>query len=187
MLLGLKLLFSATLLGAADASSTGIIYDCDTASGRFSSLVLPVPSAPFTVQGKVQLREIADMGKWAPGSRLTIIGGAAEPGNVPSEGAGFLLAALPAKMVEKRAGKGVVQYLQWQENRFDGQIMSGPFDIRPAKQELAFSMRYDGKTVSMAIGGQQKSVTLVSPASAVRIICSTGEFLYTDLKITPGI
>jgi len=24
------------------------------------------------------------------------------------------------------------------------------------------------------------------PLSAIRIICSTGEFLYTDLKITPA-
>jgi hypothetical protein len=171
---------------APQAVDQGITYDCDTATGHFSSLVLPVPRGGFTVEGKVQLREIADIGKWAPGTRVTIVGGVAEAGNVPAEGAGFLLAALPAKLIDKRAGKGIVQYLQWQENHAGNQTMSEPFAIRPAKEELPFSVRYDGKVVTMTMGGAQTSVTLMQPASAVRIICSTGEFLYTDLKITPA-
>lgn len=164
--------------------TAGITYDCDTGTGHFSSLVLPVPSGSFTVQGKVQLRAVADIGKWAPGTRLTIIGGAADAGNVPSDGAGFLLTALPAKMVDKRADKKLVQYLQWQENRAGSQTMSDLFDLRPAMQELAFTMRYDGRVVMMNMGGAENSIVLSQPASAVRIICSTGEFLYTDLKIT---
>lgn len=176
------------LLGntASQTADQGITYDCDTATGHFSSLVLPSPRGAFTVEGKVQLRQIADIGKWAPGTRVTIIGGLADAGSVPTEGAGFLLAALPAKLIDKRAGKGIVQYLQWQENHAGNQTMSEPFAIRPAKEEMPFSMRYDGKVVTMTIGGAQTSVTLMQPATDVRIICSTGEFLYTDLKITPA-
>lgn len=170
----------------SEPASQGITYDCDTGSGHFSALVLPVPSGSFTVQGKVQPRALAELGKWAPATRLTVVSRLADAGAVPDDGAGFTMQALPAKMIDKRAGKGIVQFVKWQENHAGKQTESEPFAILPAMQELAFSLRYDGKAVVMAIGGAETMVAVSKPMSAVRIICSTGEFLYSDLKITPG-
>ncbi|WAC24570.1 hypothetical protein [Blastomonas sp. SL216] len=171
---------------APEPASQGITYDCDTASGHFSSLVLPVPPGSFTVQGKVQPRALADIGKWTPATRLTIVSRLADAGAVPDDGAGFTILALPAKMIDKRAGKGIVQFVKWQENQAGKQTESEPFAIQPAMQAMDFSLRYDGKAVAMAIGGAETRVAVSKPMSAVRIICSTGEFLYTDLMITPG-
>ena len=176
------------LLGntASQTADQGIIYDCDTASGHFSSLVLPVPSGGFNIHGKVQVRTLAEVGKWAPLTRLTAVSRLADASDSPTAGAGFMLQALPAKMVDKRAGKGAVQFLQWEEHKAGSRTESEPFGLQPAMQELAFTMRYDGNAIAMSVGGDQTSMIIGQPLSAIRIICSTGEFLYTDLKITPA-
>jgi hypothetical protein len=49
--------------------------------------------------------------------------------------------------------------------------------------EQAFSMVYDGSSLAVTVG-ENKSFPLRLTDPVVRIVCSTGEFLITDLTIT---
>jgi hypothetical protein len=148
-------------------------------------LELPAPAGGFVVEGKVRLQQIGQIDKYSPLTRLAIASAPAAPGKSPDEVAGFVLTAVPASAVKKGAGKGLIQFLQWDERRGGTQQPNDAFDLATAPQELSFRIVYDGHTATMRIGDQEKSLPLVAKQPVVRIICSTGEFLYTDLKISP--
>jgi len=58
-------------------------------------------------------------------------------------------------------------------------MITKPGTIQP------FNLSYDGKKVLVSLGNESKSFPLETGDPVVRLICSTGEFLFTDLKITP--
>jgi len=180
----LGLCTAALILSAAPAVATGITYDCDTAAEHFSELVLPTGSAPFTLSGKVRLNALASSKKFAPVTRIQIVEPAG-PGQQPSAYAGFALGAVPFDPKKSPTGESAVQMLSYtvtgkEEETVPLSVMAKPGTVQP------FTLSYDGSTVVVTLGDDRKSLPLKATEPAVRIMCSTGEFLFTDLAITPG-
>lgn len=169
---------------AGHAETQGITYDCDTAAGHFSELALPLPSGNVTVSGKLKVNQIAKDPEWAPTVRLALAA-SAQPGRPPSDLAGFQLMALPAgKLGLKSKDKNAVaQFLQWDERRGGQAVEHEPFGLTDGSPVYDFSLRFDGQSVLGTIGGQEQRIAFAASNPVVRIICSTGDFLITDLRI----
>jgi hypothetical protein len=163
---------------ALPAAAQGITYDCDTAASHFSELDIPVTAAAFTVSGNVRLKTTAVSEAWVPATRIRIASVAAE-GHLPDRYAGFTISADKASDSEP-----VVQMLSYQVNGTD----DGESELTPLGKPgtvQPFVLAYDGKVVSVTVGTDTKRFPVAAPAPVVQIICSTGEFLFTDLVITP--
>ena len=50
-------------------------------------------------------------------------------------------------------------------------------------EKLPFTLACDGANVMVNIGGQSTKLALTTSNPVVKISCSTGEFLFTNLKI----
>jgi len=180
----LSLCVAGLALSAAPAAAAGITYDCDTAADHFSELVLPSGSVPFTVSGNVKLNTLAGSKKFVPVTRVQIVDPAA-PGQQPSAAAGFSLGALPMDAKKSPTGEAVVQMISYSVNGKDDEflpmsVMTKPGTVQP------FVLTYDGSTVAVTLGKETKSIPMKAAAPALRIMCSTGEFLFTDLTVAPG-
>lgn len=179
------LAFVSAAYESAQAQQPGITYDCDTATDSFSELVLPAPGLAFSVIGRVRLNKIASINKYAPLTRVQISSPPARPGQTPEQAIGFELSALPAKSLKIKgvSNRSIVQFITWDE-RIDGKTKShdllGPVEY---SDSLSFSITYDGSNVAIKIGSQETKIPLIEKTPVVRLICSTGEFLYTDLRI----
>lgn len=171
----------ALLTASAFAEAKGITYDCDTAADHFSELSMPVDTATFTVTGKVQLKTLAVSATYAPIARVQIASSAA-PGQAPDVYAGFALTALPVDAKKAPAGTPAVQMLGYSVNGKEDDII--PFSLLTKPGTIQpFSLTYDGKAVVVNLGGEAKQFPLRTKEPVVRLICSTGEFLFTDLTI----
>lgn len=164
---------------AADAAA--ITYDCDTAANHFSELDLPASGARFTVSGNVQLNSLAQSKTYVPIARVQI-GSAAAPGETPKAFAGFSVSAKPADPNKTPSGASAIQMLGYNVNGKEKllplSVMTKPGTVQP------FTLSYDGSKVSVDLGNESKSFPLEITNPTVRIVCSTGEFLFTDLTIT---
>ncbi|WP_332787209.1 hypothetical protein [Sphingomonas sp. GB1N7] len=174
----------ALLTVPAMAEAKGITYDCDTAADHFSELSLPAEGISFTVSGNVQLKTLAASSKYVPLARIQIAS-SAMPGQNPEFYAGFVLTALPADPKKTPSGASAVQMLSWNLNGKKDEIlplsvMTVPGTVQP------FTLSYDGNKVLVTLGNETKSFPLKTTDPVVRLICSTGEFLFTDLIITPS-
>jgi hypothetical protein len=170
---------------AALAQGPGITYDCDTPSGHFSDLVLPAPSGAFVVEGRVQLRQIATIKNFLPITRIAISSQPPAHGQPSAEVAGFVLTALPEAKLRKGAGKGLIQFVNWDERHSGNTVEHPPIGITAAPQEQAFQIAFDGQAVALKVGSHQQTLPFKGANPVVRIICSTGEFLYANLTISP--
>lgn len=183
MLKKLALVASALAVpGAAHAAGRGITYDCDTAPGHFSELVLPAPSTAFTVTGNIKVNNIAKDKKWAPIARVRIGSAPAGPGAAPSAFGGFELTALPGKSVSLLLD--TVQALSFDASGRDTEIIAASLQSTGAVQ--SFRLAYDGRSVAVTIGTETRSYPLTTSEPVVQVICSTGEFLMTDLRVEPS-
>lgn len=169
---------------ASAAERPGITYDCDSASGHFSELVLPAPDGDFTVAGHLQVNQIAEIGKFAPLARLGI-GEAVAPGGSSPDLAGFVLSAIPAKMIDPKVkdARQVVQYVQWDEVAGGAKKEHELFGVSRSGEVVDFNLAFSQGSVTVRIAGQEQRFALKASSPTVRIVCSTGEFLFTDLRI----
>lgn len=163
------------------AAAQGITYDCDTAANHFSELVLPAGSAPFTVSGKVQLNSLAGSTTYVPIVRIQITSPTA-PGQSPDAFAGFSMGALPANAKKTPSGSPAIQMLSWNAAGKEDDILPLSMMMKPGTVQV-FTLSYDGSNVSVDLGVETKVFPLKAAAPVVRIMCSTGEFLITDLTI----
>jgi hypothetical protein len=136
---------------------------------------------PFTVSGRIQVNKIAKDPVWTPIARVRI--GSAQPGlgKAPDQYAGFVLTALPGKAVKLRFD--TVQAFNFDAKGRDSEIIPG--SIGPTGTAQPFQITYDGKSVGVNIAGQTRSYAMVSNAPVIDVICSTGDFLFTDVLIAP--
>ena len=165
-------------------AAEGITYDCDTAANHFSELVLPTMDGPFKVSGTVQLNALAASATYIPIARIQIASSAA-PGQSPSAFAGFSLSALPADAKKTPSGAPAVQMLSYnlagkEDELLPLSMMAKPGTVQP------FKLSYDGSSVSVSLGNEAKSFPLRANGPVVRVVCSTGEFLITNLTIRPS-
>ncbi|WP_150125035.1 NMCC_0638 family (lipo)protein [Tsuneonella mangrovi] len=163
------------------ATAAGITYDCDTAADHFSELNLPTVGVPFTVSGNVQLNALAGSKKYAAVARLQITSSAA-PGHSPDVFAGFSISALPADPKKTPSGLPAIQMLSYNVNGKDDEIIPLSMMTKPGTVQ-PFTLSYDSKNVTVSLGKDTKSFRLKAVEPVVRIVCSTGEFLFTDLTI----
>jgi hypothetical protein len=165
----------------ANASATGVTYDCDTAADHFSELVLPAESGSFTVSGNVQLNALAGSATYTAIARIQIASSAA-PGHSPNAFAGFSLSALPADPKKTPTGSPAIQMLSWNLSGKDNEVLPLSMLTKPGTVQH-FSVSYDGTNVSVDLGKESKSFPIALSEPVVRIVCSTGEFLFTDVVI----
>jgi hypothetical protein len=183
----LLILAATTAWGAsvsAQAAPAGITYDCDTAADHYSELVLPAPAGQFVVKGKVKILTTEKNTTFVPQTRLVIGNPPANPGAASTTSAGFSLTALPAKAVGIKAATkdAIVQFTQLENTRDGKRTEAEPTGIG-APAEIPFAVTYDGTAVTTKASENSGATPLQLGSAVVRITCSTGEFLYTDLVI----
>ena len=170
-------------LSAAPAAAAGITYDCDTAADHFSELVLPSAGASFVVSGNVRINALAASKKYVPVARVQIASAGA-PGQSPETFAGFSLSALPANAKNAPSGASAVQMLSYNSTGKTDELL--PLSVLTAVGTVQpFTLSYDGSQVAVNLGNEARSFPLKAAAPVVRIVCSTGEFLFTDLIVKP--
>ena len=168
-----------TSVGAA-----GITYDCDTAANHFSELVLPAPAGPFTVTGNVQLLALAEVTKYAPLARVQIAS-ATEPGQSPASFAGVSVTALPADARKTPSGSPAIQMVAFNATGKEDDVVPLSTLAKPGGTQ-SFSLSFDGRNVLAAIANERRNLSVSASAPVVRLICSTGEFLFTNIAIQPS-
>ncbi|KTW12524.1 hypothetical protein [Sphingomonas sanguinis] len=169
---------------AVAGHAKGISYDCDSAPGHFSELNLPVESVPFIVTGKVQVNTLAEHKTYIPSTKLTIAP-STPAGQLPESYAGLTLVALAMDAKTPGAKPLPVQMSGFTANgRDDDMLPHSVTDKLGVAQP--FRLSYDGRQVAVTIGDDTKSFPLKTDAPMVQVMCSTGEFLYTDLQILSG-
>ena len=164
---------------------TGITFDCDTAASHFSELVIPAPTGAFKVSGELQINQIPAFDKWSPTANLRIAEAPTAPGAPSAWSAGFKLSAIPAKMIDSKVtdDKLAIQFLEWGQTVGGDEKDNKPFGFAKMGEELPFTLAYDGAHVTINIGGKSTELALTTSNPVVKISCSTGEFLFTNLKI----
>lgn len=172
------------LAAPATAGAAGITYDCDTAANHYSELVLPAPSGPFTVTGSVRMIRTAESSEYLPIARVQI-GAPSDPGKSAGAFAGFSLSALPAKE-QMPNGANAVQMLSWNASGKEDEVLPLSMLTKPGTVQ-PFRLAYDGSKVSVSLGNEAKTLALRTGAPVVRIVCSTGEFLFTDVVIQRAV
>lgn len=166
-------------------AAPGITYDCDTAVSHYSELRLPTPVGPFTVTGQLQVNQVPAFDKFAPITRLVIFSGNNAPGGDVPEAAGFSLNALPASTIDPKIKDKqlLVQFAQWNAIHGGKAEEFKPFGFARIGGKSPFTLKYDGEKIAITLGEETTILPLKVADPMVRIICSTGEFLYTDLRI----
>ena len=167
------------------APKGGITYDCDTASGHFSELDLPAPGDTLRVTGRIQANQIAPADKWSPIARVALAQTADPAGKTPSDLAGFVLYAFYRKDIDPKTTdpKAKVQMVKWDERSADKSKDHEFFGMAAFGETLDFSIALAKGTATVKIGGEEHAFALNAPDPMLRVICSTGEFLITDLRI----
>lgn len=160
----------------------GITYDCDTAANHFSELVLPAGTGPFTVSGSVKLNALADITKYAPLARIQIAS-SAPAGQSPEVYAGLTLTALPADAKKTPSGGPAVQMMSYTSTGNKDDVLPLSLLTKPGTIQR-FTLSFDGGKVLVDLGNDRKSFPLKTNDPVVRLVCSTGEFLFTDVTIT---
>jgi hypothetical protein len=168
----------------AAAIAAGITYDCDTAANHYSELSLPAPGTPFTVTGTVQMNAMAASSTYTPIARIQIASAVA-PGQSSAAYAGFALAALPADAKKTPSGAPAIQMLSFNVNGKEDEVLPLSMMTKPGTEQT-FKLSYDGSNVNVDLGKETKTFPLRTAQPVVRIVCSTGEFLFTNLVIQPS-
>ena len=168
--------------GTASAQTPdGIRYDCDTAANHFSELVLPVIPAPFIVTGKVKLMTLVASKDYVPMTQLAISSASDKPGPAEEDLAGFQYIIAPTA----RDKPPSLPFLAFVTQKAGGKDKATQIIAKPGDMEVAFTLLYDAADVTVIIDGHEKKFELKATRPVVRITCSTGEFLYSDLRIRP--
>ncbi len=165
------------------ATAKGITYDCDTAADHFSELVLPAGSAPFVASGNVRLNAMAESREFLPVVRVQIAT-PADPGSSPDEFAGFALTVVAKGKAKLPPGVAAVQMLSYTAKGKEDEVIPPSMLVTPGTVQ-PFSLAYDGSNVKVTLGSETRDFPLKAAEPVVRVICSTGEFLITDLTIAP--
>lgn len=180
---GLCLCGSALLSAPLAAAPHGMTYDCDTAAGHFSELNLRAENGPFTVTGKVRLNAVAESSTYVPLVRIQIAE-TVDQGQVPKTFAGFSLAALPLDPA-KADGAKTAQALSYNANGIGEEIIPGSLTAKPGSVQT-FRLTFTGTAVVVGLGPNTKTFPMKSDNPSLRVVCSTGEFLLTDVIVRPG-
>jgi len=171
----LRLAIAVAFVTPAAAQARGVTYNCDTAANHYSELTFPTGDS-FRASGKVRLLNIVKSKKYATIARLVVTNDQEVPGPSDEAWAGFTFLNLadldepvPGLLLGTRREKGQ----EADEENFG--IASGT--------EVTFELSYDGEEVNLQVDGHSTTIPFIAHTPALRIVCSTGEFLIHDLVI----
>ena len=117
--------------------------------------------------------------EYLPLARLAISNASDQPGPSEQGWAGFEYDMVPAD--KKTPATAILASSTFEAGK---KVEMHPFAI-PGAAEISFSLAYDGTHVTMTVDGHEKQLDFVATRPVVRIVCSTGEFLYANLLIRP--
>lgn len=180
-IIALALSCTAITAPAPALAQAGIVYDCDTAADHFSELILPAGSVPFTVSGKIEHLTSAASTAYVPLARLAISNAADAKGASTEGWAGFEYTIVP-KAEGQRASTPLLSFTIRDKGK-DNDVM--PVGL-PSGKEVQFALTYDGSRVNIRVDGHDGKLALSAPQPVLRIVCSTGEFRFTEVAIRPG-
>lgn len=163
-------------LAVCPAKAAGITYDCDTPSENFSELIMP-QFGPFRVSGNLQMVVLRESSRYLPMGRIAVRDDSGSP-DMPSAWAGLTF----TNMVGSRE---VPTGLLVTELVLPGN-QAARTNLRAASaRTIAFTLTFDGARVTGMVDGQAFELPFSAANPAVQINCSTGEFLFTNLEISP--
>ncbi|MCJ2182835.1 hypothetical protein MTR62_09040 [Novosphingobium sp. 1949] len=170
--------------GVRPSPLQGMSYDCDAAQNHYSEIVLPVPDGPFAVTGKVAMRHMIADEDYVTNARIVISSRANGTRRAAPGAFGIHLLAVPARAAKLTdlPPDQTVELAQWEMAQG---AQSDAWRVDSAQGGLPFAMRFDGARVATQLGAVVRSDALVPEAPVVRISCSTGEYLFTDLVVKP--
>jgi hypothetical protein len=161
------------VIGIAMAPSAGqaapIRYGCDTAAGRFSPIVVELPSAGFEVSGTITPEAFRKDPKWVPTAVVrveAIEGGSVADVRFVSEGA--------------TARDGLVTF----SVKNDGTERKGNQQLLALGQPVPFVIKLlSDSEISVTAGKQaEKWPARFGSKLKLTIACSTGDFIFSDLE-----
>jgi hypothetical protein len=168
-------LVTAALASPVAASAGAITYDCDTAANHYSELTFPA-SRSFAASGKIRLLTMAPSKEYAAIARIVLTNDVPVPGPSDEDWAGFSFSNIATF---KPAVPGLLQTT----NRKKGAKAEETTLGIASASEIAFRLSYDGALVSLEVDGHRSATPFAAHTPALKIVCSTGEFLIHDLMI----
>jgi hypothetical protein len=161
-------LLLAGFLPSIALAASPLEYDCDTASGSFSELKQPgIAGKPVAVRGTVQARQLRADGRWMPVAAAS----------VKSDDGDIVMLRITA--VEHDKGPLRLQLLTRKNGNNNEQVLAST----PIDQAVPFSIVPSANGVAVTLGSERRQVAFAQDKpSATSVSCSTGEFLFTDLR-----
>ena len=83
-----------------------------------------------------------------------------------------------------KSGEKAVQLLNYNVQGKEDEVLPYSFMAKPGTVQ-PFTLIYDGSDLTVGLGNESKKIALSAVDPVIRIVCSTGEFLITDLAIKP--
>ena len=130
------------------------------------------------------MSDIPKVGEWAPLTRIQIAQSSENRDDL-KDLAGFVFAALPAKFVDRKIKdkNKIIRFLTWDEK--ESGVDKGHENIRldDIEDVIKFSISVSGTEVRGRFADKEQVMYLHATDPIIRIVCSTGAFEYTELKI----
>ncbi len=166
-------ILAATILAAATVGpvqSTPITYGCDTPADSFSAIEQSIETKAFTIGGNVQPIQFRK-GKYAPLAQIYL--------ESADEKTRFAM-----KIIAEHKAKAALVVLDITDNGQESEEF--PIGAVKLSEKLPFRITVtDGSKVSWKIGELEGEPTLaLGNKLKLNIICSTGEFVFSDLEWT---
>jgi hypothetical protein len=162
---------AAALLWAASptAAAAALSYDCDTASGSFSELKQSQAGPSYRVSGRITARQLRVDKRWLPAGNVAI---------ASADQKVFVMLKLSG--LKRPKGPLEVILVNVDGGRKTQQVL-GQIGLN---ETLSFTLSVQGSTARAEIGRMGgDTVAAIGPGGSVGITCSTGDFMFDDLKL----
>lgn len=169
---------------SAAAKTSKIAYSCDTRANYYSELILPTPEGNFVISGKVQVSDVPKVGKWAPLTRIQIAQSSKKEDDL-TDLAGFVFAALPARIADRsiKDKNKIIRFVTWDEKSAGSDKPHENIRLEDAGEIFEFSLAISGTEIKGSFADKEQTMYLHASDPVIRIVCSTGAFVYTELTI----
>jgi len=145
-------------------------FDCDVPAGHYSAWTRSIDASSLQVSGKLQLLEVREDPKWAPGANIELVNAQG------SDAVGFQLA------VFKRNPGQISAFLHHQQSAEPRVLIATPdWNGNIISFDLALSK---AGVVTATLNGMSQAIPLGTfRPNSVRFTCSTGQFNFSEVTI----
>ena len=163
----------AALIGSAPTYAGPMRFGCDTATGRFSPVTIPLTTSQLTFTGKIKPALFRKDSKWLPTAFVRI-----EDSDKQS-----ITIRLTAENSKAEAA--------------DATIVVGNGDDRstaavgsiPLESTLPFSISYgESEDIAILVNGKKLSIpNRLGDTLTLSLICSTGDFIFEEIEWSTSV